>query len=117
MGCEVVEATGLGGGGKEGGGGGEITLSEYGRGLGGGRRFLVGFGWLPELAFSVSVEEVRGSSRSDLRLGLLTYKLVRKEVRVSESFYISSMKLTISLKEGTYTQLKLITLHVVHMYM
>ena len=28
----------------EGGGGGEITLSEYGRGLGGGSRFLAGFG-------------------------------------------------------------------------
>ena len=44
MGSEILVATGLGGGGKEGGGGGEITLSEYGRGLGGGSRFLAGFG-------------------------------------------------------------------------
>ena len=76
MGCEVVEVTGLGGGGNEGGGGGEITLSEYGRGLGGGRRLLAGFGWLPELGLSDSVEEVEvsESSKSDLRVELLTYR-------------------------------------------
>ena len=44
MGSEILVVTGLGGGGKEGGGGGDITLSEYGRGLGGGIRLLAGFG-------------------------------------------------------------------------
>ena len=79
MGCEVLAATGLGGGGKEGGGGGEVTLSEYGRGLGGGRRFLAGFGWLPELGFSV--DEVRESSVSDLEL--LTYMSSQREKKGS----------------------------------
>ena len=83
MGCEVLAVTGLGGGGKEGGGGGEITLSEYGRGLGGGRRFLAGFGLRPllELGFSVD-EEVRESSVPDLEL--LTYKSVCMCVCVCE---------------------------------
>ena len=72
MGCEVLATTGLGGG--------EITLSEYGRGLGGGRRFLASFGFRPllELGFSVD-EEVRESSVPDLEL--LTYKSVRERER------------------------------------
>ena len=75
VGCEILAVTGLGGGGKEGGGGGEITLSEYGRGLGGGRRFLAGFGGLPGLGFSV--DEVRESSVSDLEL--FTYRSSQRE--------------------------------------
>ena len=71
MGCEIFDAVvvvaGLGGGGKEGGGGGEITLSEYGLGLGGGRRFFVSFGWLlDELIFSA--DEVDEPSVSNLEL-------------------------------------------------